>query len=75
MKIEISELNAGWFRIVLGLKTEDVDEMIMMLKTLKKDKKKRFHLINKFKEESGVSDFEFFVLKPSEEDNLQIADS
>ena len=61
MYIELKELEGGWFDVILGLKTEDLDELIERLKMLKKDKKKVFHLINKFKEDKGISDVEFYM--------------
>lgn len=64
--------NEGWVGISLGLKREEIDQLISLLSGLKDVPDQHFHLSSKYEGGSGVGDIEIYV-QGDEPSNMSVA--
>ena len=72
MKVDLKKYNTGWHEINIGLKTSDIDKLIILLNDLKKDQNQHFPIVNNDYDLSKgkVENIEFYVQDFDEQDNM-----
>lgn len=71
MHVTIEDFKTGWCDIFIGLKDDQIDQMINALKNLKTSKS-HFHFRGVYTGESGVADIEFSWIDNSVTDNMEL---
>ncbi len=72
MNIEIEDFNTGWFGLKIGLKLEDIDNLIKRLELLKQSAEKHFHIFSDYEGHGGVGDIELYVQGNDQADNVTL---
>jgi len=70
MYCEIEDFKTGWFGISIGINDNEIDILIELLKTLRKNKDQHFHIASNYNGNGGIGDIEFYL----REDNLRNMD-
>ena len=71
MQAEIEKYKSGWYGLTLGLKTNEIEQLITALQNLKENKN-HFHFRSEFGGEDGVGDIEFYYQAEEQKSNLEI---
>jgi hypothetical protein len=72
MNIEIEDFKTGWIGLKIGLKPEDIDNLIKRLELLKQGAEKHFHIFSDYEGPIGVGDIELYVQGIDQADNLTL---
>ena len=72
MKVNLKKYDTGWYEINIGLKTSDIDKLIILLNDLKKDQNQHFPIVNNDYDLSKgkVENIEFYVQDFEEQNNM-----
>lgn len=70
MIVEMEDWKNGWFGLGIGLKPNEIDELIQLLQMIKNDHEQHFHISSEYKGEGGVGDIEVYVQEEDKEDNM-----
>lgn len=70
MNVTREDFESGWTDISIGLKPNEIDQLIALLQSLKEDPTTHFHIGSEFKDESRVSDIEFHLQHDDGKDNM-----
>ena len=71
MRAEIEDFKTGWFGLTIGIKKDEIDQLISALNNLKKSDG-HFHLRSDFNGSGGVGDIELYMQNTQEESNLEL---
>ncbi len=71
MRSEIEDFKTGWYGISLGLKPDEIDQLIIALQELKK-RKNHFHLRSDLKGSGGIGDIELYLQTEDKPSDLTI---
>ena len=72
MRVEQDDFGTGWSQIHFGIKKDEIDCLIELLKVLKTDDSQHFHLSSSYEGENGIGDIEFYIQDVNEEDNIML---
>ncbi len=73
MKVNMNDFGTGWFGVEVGVKKEEIDQLIKLLSELKEGHFDHFTIANKSETQpSGIENFEIFLIDKRNEDNMQI---
>jgi hypothetical protein len=72
MNIEIEDFMTGWFGLTIGLKPEDIENLIKRLELLRQDAERHFHIFSDCEGPGGVGDIEFYVQGSDQADNVTL---
>jgi len=71
MIVEIEDFKTGWFGIGIGLKSDEIDQLIELLKMIKADPEQHFHISSPdYTGDGGVGDIEIYIQNESQKDNV-----
>ena len=59
MQSKLEDFTTGWYGLTLGIKSSEIDELIVTLQELKK-KKTHFHFRSDFAGQGGLGDIEIY---------------
>jgi hypothetical protein len=71
MKADIEDFKSGWYGLTLGMKSDEIDDLISALKNLKENKN-HFHFRSEFEGVGGVGDIEIYWQPNEGESNLEL---
>lgn len=71
MEASVEDFGTGWYGVRIGLKADDIDELIVALRALKQEKT-HFHLRSDFEGDGGVGDVEMYLQSDEEFSNLDL---
>ena len=71
MKADIRDFEPGWYGLTLGLKSEEIDRLILTLQDLKA-RKAHFHFRSDFSGPGGIGDIEFYFQDDDQSGNLEL---
>lgn len=74
MQADLEDFKTGWYGLTLGLKSHEIDDLILALKSLKKDKG-HFHFRSDYEGANGVGDIEIFYQTDNEDSNMELDSS
>lgn len=74
MKGHIEDFGTGWFGVEIGLKEEEIDQLVAALQSLKKEKT-HFHLRSEFEGSGGVGDIQFYYQPIEAPSDLELESS
>ena len=73
MYAELEDWNNGWWGLRLGVRPEEIEQLIALLRRLQGDPEQHFHLSSRDNSgPGGVGDIEISVASYEEPDNIQI---
>ncbi|MBL0380060.1 MAG: hypothetical protein JKP90_10420 [Desulfofustis sp. PB-SRB1] len=61
MFVEIEDFKTGWFGVSIGLKNDEIEQLIERLRLLHNGSSSHFHLTNNNGEAGGIYDIEIYV--------------
>ena len=70
MKAELQKWKEGWHGISLGLRNDEIDHLITLLKEIRKDNDQHFHISSDCKGEPGLGGIEIYVKPDAQDDNM-----
>ena len=70
MKAELEKWKEGWQGISLGLRIDEIDHFISLLKNIRNDNEQHFHISSDCKGAPGLGGIEIYVKASTEEDNM-----
>lgn len=71
MQADLEDFKTGWYGLTLGVKHDDIDQLIAALQHLKTSKN-HFHFRSDFQGNGGIGDIEFYYQTDDNNDNLVI---
>lgn len=71
MKADLEDFGTGWCGIHVGLKSNEIDQLIAALHELKKEKT-HFHFRSSFEGDSGIGDVEIYFQPDDQPSNMEI---
>jgi hypothetical protein len=71
MHSTLEDWKNGWFGVQLGLKKEEIDRVIELLRMLKHEPDQHFHFSSDYKGTGGLGDIEFFVQSVDQPSNME----
>jgi len=71
MQADLEDFKTGWYGLKLGVKSDEIDVLILALKKLKENKD-HFHCRSSFEGKGGVGDIEFYYQSEKQNGNLEI---
>ena len=74
MQSNIEDFKTGWYGISLGLKSDEIDQLIIALQKLKNERS-HFHLRSDFEGSGGIGDIELYYQTDEQPSNLAIESS
>ncbi len=74
MQSEIEDFKTGWYGISLGVKSDEIDQLIAALQKMKKEKT-HFHFRSDFEGTGGIGDIELYYQANDQGSNLTIDSS
>ena len=69
MQADIEDFKTGWYGLTLGVKPEEIDNLIVALQDLKASKS-HFHFRSNYEGTGGVGDIEFYYQTDDQNSNL-----
>ena len=72
MYVELEDFKTGWYQIYVGIRKNEIAQLIDFLKELQQDESKHFHIFSDYEREGGIGDIEFYSYN-GEEDNMTLA--
>ena len=70
MIAELEKWNEGWQGLSLGLRNDEIDRLISLLKEIRKDNDQHFHISSDCKGEPALGGVEIYVKTVTQEDNM-----
>ena len=70
MHVEIEDFKTGWYGLTIGLKKNEINQLISALKALQK-KDNHFHIRGDYNGPGGVGDIEFYIQDENQQNNLE----
>ena len=74
MQADFEDFKTGWYGITLGLKSEEIDELIVALQDLTREKT-HFHFRSDFEGKPGIGDIAIYYQTNEQPSNLTIENS
>ena len=71
MIAKLEKWKDGWQGLSLGLRNEEIDHLIVLLKEIRIDNDQHFHISSASDGEPGLGDIEVYVQTGDEEDNMR----
>ena len=71
MHSKIQDWKNGWFGVELGLKKEEIPQVISLLQMLQEDSDQHFHLTSDYKGGGGLGDLMVYVQPTEEISNME----
>jgi hypothetical protein len=72
MHTDIEDWKNGWFGIDLGLRREEIADLIQSLNMLINEPDQHFHLDSNYKGTGGIGQITFYVKSNEEEDDVSL---
>lgn len=72
MRIQYDDFETGWIQLHVGIRHEEIDSLIELLKTLKSDPHQHFHISSDYQGDGGIGDIEFYIQGCNEQDNMMM---
>jgi hypothetical protein len=72
MKVHLEDFKNSWYEISLGVKKDEIDNLIERLHDLKRCNIDHFHVTNNFEGEGGIGDIEIYLQDDKEKDNIKL---
>ena len=70
MIAELEKWKEGWQGISLGLRNDEIDHLISLLKEIRKDNDQHFHISSDCEGEPSLGGIEIYVKTDTQEDNM-----
>jgi hypothetical protein len=70
MIAELEKWKEGWQGISLGLRNEEIDHFIELLREIRKDNDQHFHISSDCEGEPGLGGIEIYVKSKQQEENM-----
>lgn len=71
MRSKIDDWKNGWFGVELGIKPDEIDHVISLLKMLKGEPDQHFHLTSDYKGYGGLGDITVYIQADDEISNME----
>jgi hypothetical protein len=74
MNADLEDFKTGWYGLTIGLKAQEIDELIRTLEELKKYKS-HFHFRSDYEGDGGIGDIEVYFEKEGTTNSLSLESS
>ena len=73
MHVKLEDWKNGWLGISIGIDPHEVDRFIELLKMIKDEPDRHFHISSDYKATGGIGDIEIFVRSANEKHNMNLS--
>jgi len=72
MIAELEKWKEGWQGLSIGLRNDEIDQLISLLNEIRRDNDQHFHISSDCKGEPGIGGVEIYVKTNTQEDNMYL---
>jgi DNA topoisomerase VI subunit A len=72
MRVELEDLQTGWYHLCVEIRKEEIDRLIELLEVLKEHEGQHFHVTSSYEGDEGVGDIEFSIQGQDTVDNMML---